>query len=81
MDICKGKLFCLFIPPTAHAKYLIPSPSNFKFGVISPWLEKILILVPLKCLEMLPNRPDMKQYSNYLTENKEVGKNTTKKSQ
>ena len=50
---------CLFIPPSARVKYLLSLISNLNFGVIPPCLEKILNLAPLKCLEMLPNRPDM----------------------
>ena len=34
---------------------------------------------PLKCLEMLPNRTDMWQFSVLLTDNKEVRKNNLKK--
>ena len=49
----------LIYSPSARVKYLISSPSNLNFGVIPPWLEKIFNLAPLKCLEMLPNRPDM----------------------
>ena len=48
-----------YLYPSQRVKYLISSPSNLNFGLISPWLEKILNLVPLKCLEMPPNRPDM----------------------
>ena len=44
---------------SARVKYLISFPSNLNFGVIPPRLEKIFNLAPLKCLEMLPNRPDM----------------------
>ena len=62
----KGKYFggnCLFIPPL-RIKYLSFSLSNLNFGVSPPWLEKILNLAPLKCLEMLPNRPDMWKLSD-----------------
>ena len=34
------------------------------FVVIPPWLEKNLNLAPLKCLEMLPNCPDMWKLSD-----------------
>ena len=52
-------LECLIYSPSACVKYIISSPYNLNFGVIPTWLEKILNLVPLRCLEMLPNFPDM----------------------
>ena len=55
-SIYKGKYFggnCLFI-----------SPSNLNIGLIPPWLENILNLAPLKCLEILPNCPDMWKLSD-----------------
>ena len=36
-------------------------PKYLNFGVIPPCLEKILNLAPLKCLEMPPNRLDMRK--------------------
>ena len=46
-----------------HVLQVSSSPSNLNFGVIPPWLEKKK-LAPIKCLEMLPNRPDMWQLSD-----------------
>ena len=43
---------------------VISSPSNLNFGIILPWLEKILNLAPIKCLEMLQNYQDMWKLSN-----------------
>ena len=77
----KGKYFgrnCIFLPPSARIKYLISSPSNLNFDVISPWLEKNLNLAPLKCRNMLPNCPEKCQFSDSLTKNKELCKNTLK---
>ena len=54
----------LIYSPSAPVKYLISTPSNFNFGVIPPWLKKILNLVPPKCLEMLINCPDMWKLSD-----------------
>ena len=53
-------------------KYLISSQSNLNFSDIPPWLEKILNLVPRKCLEMLPNRPAMWKLSDQLTGSEEI---------
>ena len=50
--------------PSACVKYLISSLSNLNFGVIPPWLEKILNLAPLKCLEILQNRLHMWKLSD-----------------
>ena len=51
----------------------------WNFGVIPPWLEKILNIAPLKCLEMLQNHPIMWQLSNELTDIKKAWKNTLNK--
>ena len=53
--------------PSVRFKYLIPFLSNLNFGVILPCLEKMLNLAPLKCIEKLPNRSDMWQLSDSLT--------------
>ena len=64
----KGKYFggnSLFIPPPRASSILFLQVSyNLNFGVIPTLLEKILNLAPLKCLEMLPNRPDMWKLSD-----------------
>ena len=54
----------LIYSPSARVKYLISSLGNLNFGVIPPWLEKILNLAPLKCLEMPPNHPDICELSD-----------------
>ena len=53
-----------YLFPFARVKYLISSQNNLNFGIILPWLEKILNLAPLKCPEILPNRLDMWKLSD-----------------
>ena len=65
----------LLIYSPSAVKCLISSPSNLNFDVIPPWLDNILNPEPLKCPGMLPNRPDMWQFSDSLTKNKELCKN------
>ena len=57
----------LIYSPSARIKYLISSPTNLNFAIIPPWLEKILDLATLKCLEMLPNCTGMWKLSDQLT--------------
>ena len=51
-------------------RYLNSSHTNLNFVVIPPWLEKILNLAPLKCLDMLLNIPNMWKLSDQLTATK-----------
>ena len=64
---CKGKYFggnCLFMPPP-HASIVSYFFSKwFEIWRYSTMIEKILNLAPLKCLEMLPKRPDMWKLSD-----------------